>query len=77
MTEKIDFKKTLASYHAPRGRFEIVDVPTRLYLMIDGHGDPNASPMYSDALAASGPASTFAGLFEYNLNTLYDALSKP
>jgi zinc/manganese transport system substrate-binding protein len=33
--------------------------------------------LYSDALSASGPASTFAGLFEYNLNTLYEALSKP
>lgn len=33
--------------------------------------------LYSDALAASGPASTFAGLFEYNLNTLYNALSQP
>ncbi|WP_433737910.1 metal ABC transporter substrate-binding protein [Pseudomonas putida] len=33
--------------------------------------------LYSDALAASGPASTFTGMFEYNLNTLYDALSKP
>ena len=33
--------------------------------------------LYSDALAAKGPASTFTGLFEYNLNTLYDALSQP
>ncbi|MGX9381904.1 metal ABC transporter substrate-binding protein [Pseudomonas sp. JQ36] len=33
--------------------------------------------LYSDALAASGPASTFTGLFAYNLNTLYDALSQP
>lgn len=33
--------------------------------------------LYSDALAANGPASTFIGLFEYNLNTLYDALSRP
>ncbi|MEN2395024.1 metal ABC transporter substrate-binding protein [Pseudomonas halotolerans] len=33
--------------------------------------------LYSDALAASGPASTFTGLFEYNLNTLYEALSRP
>ncbi|SFH23393.1 metal ABC transporter substrate-binding protein [Pseudomonas sp. NFACC45] len=33
--------------------------------------------LYSDALAASGPASTFIGLFEYNLNTLYEALSRP
>jgi len=33
--------------------------------------------LYSDALAAKGPASTFIGLFEYNLNTLYNALSQP
>ncbi|MBT9300049.1 MULTISPECIES: metal ABC transporter substrate-binding protein [Pseudomonas] len=33
--------------------------------------------LYSDALAAKGPASTFTGLFEYNLNTLYDALGTP
>ncbi|SEO64051.1 metal ABC transporter substrate-binding protein [Pseudomonas sp. NFACC39-1] len=33
--------------------------------------------LYSDALAASGPASTFIGLFEYNLNMLYEALSRP
>ena len=33
--------------------------------------------LYSDALAAEGPVSTFAGLFEYNLNTLHEALSKP
>lgn len=33
--------------------------------------------LYSDALAANGPASTFTGLFEYNLDTLYKALSQP
>lgn len=33
--------------------------------------------LYSDALAANGPASTFIGLFKYNLNTLYEALSRP
>ncbi|WP_085693758.1 MULTISPECIES: metal ABC transporter substrate-binding protein [unclassified Pseudomonas] len=33
--------------------------------------------LYSDALAATGPASTFAGLFEHNLNTLYQALGQP
>ena len=33
--------------------------------------------LYSDALAAKGPASTFTGLFEYNLNTLYNALGTP
>ncbi|RLU10812.1 metal ABC transporter substrate-binding protein [Pseudomonas prosekii] len=43
----------------------------------DESGAKIGGTLYSDALAASGPASTFAGLFEYNLNTLYDALSKP
>ncbi|MFS1290383.1 metal ABC transporter substrate-binding protein [Pseudomonas piscis] len=33
--------------------------------------------LYSDALAASGPASTFTGLFQANLDTLYQALSQP
>ena len=43
----------------------------------DESGAKIGGTLYSDALAASGPASTFAGLFEYNLNTLYDALSNP
>ncbi|PKH39330.1 metal ABC transporter substrate-binding protein [Pseudomonas sp. 43NM1] len=43
----------------------------------DESGAKIGGTLYSDALAASGPASTFAGLFEYNLNTLYDALRKP
>ncbi|MET1066676.1 MAG: metal ABC transporter substrate-binding protein [Pseudomonas prosekii] len=43
----------------------------------DESGAKIGGTLYSDALAASGPASTFAGLFEYNLNTLYEALSQP
>lgn len=43
----------------------------------DESGAHIGGTLYSDALAASGPASTFTGLFEYNLNTLYEALSKP
>ncbi|MEN0105312.1 MAG: metal ABC transporter substrate-binding protein [Pseudomonas sp.] len=31
--------------------------------------------LYSDALAASGPASTFLGLFAYNMRTLHAALA--
>lgn len=57
MTEKIDFKKALDSYRAPRGRFEIVDVPDMQYLVVDGHGDPNTSPAYADALAALYPVA--------------------
>ncbi|OLF51268.1 metal ABC transporter substrate-binding protein [Pseudomonas chlororaphis] len=43
----------------------------------DESGARIGGTLYSDALAAQGPASTFTGLFEYNLNTLYDALSQP
>ncbi|PMZ92316.1 MULTISPECIES: metal ABC transporter substrate-binding protein [unclassified Pseudomonas] len=43
----------------------------------DESGAQIGGTLYSDALAASGPAGTFTGLFEYNLNTLYNALSKP
>lgn len=57
MTEKIDFKKTLDSYRARRGVFEIVAVPELHYLMIDGHGDPNTSPAYTAALQALYPVA--------------------
>lgn len=57
MSDKIDFKKTLDSYRAKRGEFRIVDVPDMHYLMIDGHGDPNTSPAYSQALAALYPVA--------------------
>jgi zinc/manganese transport system substrate-binding protein len=40
----------------------------------DESGARIGGTLYSDALAASGPASTFTGLFEYNLNTLFNAL---
>lgn len=57
MTDKLDFKKTLDCYRAPRGRFEIVDIPDMQYLMIDGYGDPNTSPAFVDALAALYPVA--------------------
>ncbi|WP_239066314.1 GyrI-like domain-containing protein [Microbacterium hibisci] len=49
---KVDLKRTIAAYTAPRGSFEIVDVPPLRYLMVDGHGDPNTSKAYGDAVAA-------------------------
>jgi hypothetical protein len=57
MTDKIDFKKALDSYQASRGEFRVVDIPDMQYLMVDGHGDPNTSPAYSDALAALYPVA--------------------
>ncbi|MDL9978893.1 GyrI-like domain-containing protein [Microbacterium sp. ASV49] len=57
MTDKTDFTKALDSYRAKRGEFRILEVPERRYLMIDGHGDPNTSPAYADALAALYPVA--------------------
>jgi len=49
---KVDLKKSIAAYTAPRGTFEIVEVPPMRYLMVDGHGDPNTSQEYGAAVAA-------------------------
>ncbi len=49
--EKIDFKKQLAElYGAKVGKPVTVKVPKMNYLMIDGHGDPNTSQDYMDAI---------------------------
>lgn len=48
---KIDFKRELRQlYGAPR-QPEFVDVPELSFLMVDGHGDPNTSSDYRDAIA--------------------------
>lgn len=57
MAEKIDFTKTLDSYHAKRGEFRILEVPELRYLMVDGHGDPNTSPAYAAALQSLYPVA--------------------
>lgn len=54
---KIDFKKSHDSYRARRGEFRVIDVPAMQYLMVDGHGDPNTSKDYADALAALYPVA--------------------
>jgi hypothetical protein len=51
---KVDFK-TLDSYQAKRGEFRILDLPPRQYVMVDGHGDPNTSAEFADALSALYP----------------------
>ena len=57
MTDKIDFKKTLDSYHAVRGEFRIVDVPEMQYLVVDGSGDPNTSPAFHAAVESLYPVA--------------------
>ena len=57
MTDKIDFKKELDSYQARPRQFRMAEIPDLQYLMIDGHGDPNTSPMSADAVAALSPVA--------------------
>jgi hypothetical protein len=54
---KVDLKKELDCYRARAGELRVVDVPPLQYLMVDGHGDPNTSPEYADALVALYPVA--------------------
>jgi hypothetical protein len=57
MTTKADFKKSLDAYRAKHDQFRIVEVPDQQYLMVDGHGDPNTSPDYAEAIRALYPVA--------------------
>ena len=52
---KIDLRKQISSYSAAVGEFAVVDVPPLQYLMVDGHGDPNTSAAYRDAVTSLYP----------------------
>ena len=55
---KIDFKKQLSQlYGAKVGKQVTVKVPKMNYLMIDGHGDPNTSQEYMDAIQTLYPVA--------------------
>lgn len=56
MGDALDVKK-LDRYRARRGVFRLLDVPTAQYLMIDGHGDPNTTPLFTQALEALYPVA--------------------
>jgi hypothetical protein len=48
---KIDYKRELRQLYKPSPRtIDVVDVPEMGFLMIDGHGDPNAAKAFSDAI---------------------------
>ena len=57
MAEKVDFKQSLPGYRAVKGRFDVVDLPPRQYLMLDGSGDPNTSPAFAEALETIYPVA--------------------
>ena len=48
--------KSWPDYRATRGRFDVVDLPARHYLMIDGHGDPNTTA-FADAVQTLYPVA--------------------
>ena len=54
---KVDLKKELDCYRARAGELRVVDVAPLQYLMVDGHGDPNTSREYADALATLHPVA--------------------
>lgn len=49
---KVDLKRDFASFYSAGREPGLVDVPELPYLMIDGHGDPNTSPTYAEAVQA-------------------------
>lgn len=51
----VDLKKEIATYRAPHGTFEVATVAPARFLMVDGHGDPNSSQAYQDALQSLYP----------------------
>lgn len=57
MSEKHDVKKALDCYRATRGRFRVLEVPDLRYLMVDGHGDPNTSEAFAEAVGTLQPLS--------------------
>lgn len=49
---KVDYKRELRELYAPGRTPAIVDVPELACAMIDGHGDPNTTPEFSEAMEA-------------------------
>lgn len=49
--DKLDLKKQYRHLYSPSAKNpEIVEVPPLNYIMVDGHGDPNTAPEYSEAI---------------------------
>ena len=57
MSDKVDLKKAMDSYRGARGEFRLIEMPPAHYLMIDGHGDPNITPQYAQAVEALYPVA--------------------
>lgn len=51
MPNKIDLKQQYKQLYSPPAHPVFVEVPAFNYLMIDGYGDPNNSPVFSEAIS--------------------------
>ncbi len=50
---RVDLRKQFKHlYDSSKTAFTVVEVPPMNFLMVDGHGDPNTSPDYRDAIQA-------------------------
>ena len=48
---KLDLKKQYKNLYSPSAKIpSIIEVPSLPFIMVDGHGDPNVSSEYVDAL---------------------------
>ena len=51
--DTFDIKRERRDLYAPRaGEFALIDVPELSFLMVDGHGNPNAADAYREAVEA-------------------------
>ncbi len=51
--EKIDYKKQMKALYFPGDKQPVLlDVPEMRFVMVDGSGDPNTSPLFRDAMQA-------------------------
>lgn len=50
--QNYDVKKDTRTLYAATKTFEVVDVPAMHFVMADGEGDPNTSPLYKDVVQA-------------------------
>lgn len=56
--KKLDYRKQLKHlYDASAKTVDFVDVPAMNFLMVDGEGDPNTAPAFSNAIEALYPVS--------------------
>jgi hypothetical protein len=49
--EKLDLKKQFKALYNPSPKEpSIIEIPPLSYIMVDGHGNPNTSPIYAEAI---------------------------